>query len=58
MLKYREVLKMMKKLGFQLDRINGSHHIFKRENNTLSVALHKSKGIHRNIILRDIKKFC
>jgi predicted RNA binding protein YcfA (HicA-like mRNA interferase family) len=33
----KELIKILKKEKWELDRINGSHHILKKENNTIPV---------------------
>ena len=39
-MKDRDLIKLLKKNGWQLDRINGSHHIFRKESMTISVPVH------------------
>ena len=39
-MKDRDLIKLLKKNGWQLDRINGSHHIFRKEEMTVSVPVH------------------
>ena len=39
-MKDRDLIKLLKKNGWQLDRINGSHHIFRKEGMTVSVPVH------------------
>ena len=40
-MKDRDLIKLLKKNGWQLDRINGSHHIFRKEGMTVSVPVHE-----------------
>lgn len=54
----RKLIKVLKKAGYVLDRIEGSHHIFFREKDkrTVSVPVHKGRDLGRGItlsILRD-----
>lgn len=39
-MKDKDLLKLLKKNGWQLDRINGSHHILKKDDKTISVPIH------------------
>lgn len=39
-MKDRELIKLLKKNGWNLDRINGSHHIFRKESMVVSVPVH------------------
>jgi len=42
----KKVMKVLKDNGWQLDRINGSHHVFvKPGHRTVSVPLHGNKDI-------------
>ncbi|MCI8896111.1 MAG: type II toxin-antitoxin system HicA family toxin [Lachnospiraceae bacterium] len=36
----RDLIKLLKKDGWKLDRINGSHHIFRKDGTTVSVPVH------------------
>ena len=39
-MKDKELLKLLQKEGWRVDRIKGSHHIMIRENKTLSLPIH------------------
>lgn len=39
-MKDKDLIKLLKKNGWKLDLINGSHHIFRREEITISVPVH------------------
>jgi len=57
-MKAKELIKILKKNGWELKRINGSHHIFKKDGveNTLSVPVHSNQDIPKgtlNGILKD-----
>ena len=43
----KDVIKILKSNGWTLDRINGSHHIFKKDGfmRSVSVPVHKNKDI-------------
>ena len=61
-MKDRDLIKLLKKDGWQLDRINGSHHIFRKEGMTVSVPVH-GKDVPTGLlhqILKDagLKQFC
>ncbi len=39
-MKGKELIKLLKKEGWKLDRINGSHHIMEKEGKIVSVPVH------------------
>ncbi len=41
----KEVLKLLKKNGWQLDRVSGSHHILAKGNQTITVPVHGSADL-------------
>lgn len=41
----KNLLKLLKKENWELDRINGSHHIMKKDEKTLSVPVHGNRDI-------------
>lgn len=52
-MKDKDLLKLLKKEGWELDRINGSHHILKKGNKTISLPVHGKeikKGLLNNIL--------
>lgn len=54
----QKLIKVLKKKGFVLDRVHGSHHIFVRTKDqiTVSVPVHKGRDLGRGItkaILED-----
>ena len=52
-----KLIKVLKKSGFVLNRINGSHHILihPQKQITISVPVHKGKTLGRGITLAIIK---
>jgi len=47
----REVIKILKKNDWQLDRIKGSHHIMRKEGRgSVSVPVHGSKDLKRGTL--------
>ncbi|WP_281492774.1 type II toxin-antitoxin system HicA family toxin [Leptospira bourretii] len=38
-------MRILKKDGWELDRISGSHHILKKKDKTLSVPVHSNRDI-------------
>jgi len=42
----KEIMKILKENGWVLDRITGSHHIFKKDGKTVSVPLHGNSDIY------------
>ena len=53
-MKDRDLIKLLKKNGWQLDRINGSHHIFRKEGMTVSVPVH-GKGVPTGLLYQILK---
>lgn len=53
----RKLIKVLKKKGFILQRVHGSHHIFIRvsDKTTLSVPVHKGQDLGRGITLAILK---
>ncbi len=41
----KNLLKLLKKENWELDRINGSHHIMKKDEKTLSIPVHGNRDI-------------
>ncbi|TGK94030.1 type II toxin-antitoxin system HicA family toxin [Leptospira brenneri] len=41
----KELVKILKNDGWELDRISGSHHILKKKDKTLSVPVHNNRDI-------------
>lgn len=46
----REVISKLKKNGWELKRINGSHHIFEKDGNITIVGFHGSKDVKKPVI--------
>jgi predicted RNA binding protein YcfA (HicA-like mRNA interferase family) len=47
--------KIIEKRGWELDRIVGSHHIYKKGSTTISVPIHK-KDLRPGLLCRLLKK--
>lgn len=52
----REVIKLLEKNGWLLDRIRGSHHIMIKEDKTLSVPVHGSKDLGKGLLNKLLKE--
>ena len=52
----KELIKLLKEKGWQLDRIEGSHHILTRGNETLSVPVHLGKDLGKGLLNALIKQ--
>ena len=48
----KELVKLLKKNGWILDRARGSHHIMIKGDKTLSVPVHASKDLGKGILNR------
>jgi predicted RNA binding protein YcfA (HicA-like mRNA interferase family) len=52
----KHVIKKLQSAGWQLDRINGSHHILTMGNKTISVPVHGAKDISKGLLSRIAKQ--
>ena len=52
----REVIKLLEKNGWLLDRIRGSHHIMIKADKTLSVPVHGSKDMGKGLLNKLLKE--
>lgn len=52
----KELIKRMKKCGWKLDRINGSHYILVNREKTVSVPVHGSKDLPSGILSKLLKE--
>lgn len=52
----KEVIRLLAKNGWILDRIKGSHHIMIKENKTLSVPVHGSKDLGKGLLNKILKE--
>ena len=52
----RELIKLLEKNGWVLDRIKGSHHIMIKDNKTLSVPVHSSKDLGKGLLNKLLKE--
>ena len=57
----KELVKMLKKDGWDMVRIKGSHHIMKKGNKTISIPVHGNQSLKNGIekkllILAGVKK--
>lgn len=51
----KQVIKQLKKSGFEIVRISGSHHVMKKESCTVVVPVHGSKDLKKGLI-KSIEK--
>jgi len=52
----RELVRLLEKDGWVLDRIKGSHHIMIKDNKTLSVPVHSSKDLGKGLLNKLLKE--
>ena len=52
----KQLLKRLREDGWELDRINGSHHIMKKGDQTLSVPVHGDKPIPTGLLEKLLKQ--
>lgn len=51
----KELIRRLKKEGWELDRVNGSHHIMIKGEKTLSVSVHSNKDLPAGLLIRLMK---
>ena len=52
----KDFVKKLMKDGWALDRVNGSHHIMRKNGITLSVPVHKNEDLDKGIFNELLKK--
>lgn len=52
----KELIKLLKKEGWELDRITSSHHIMKKGKQTLSVPVHSNKDLPKGLLEKLLKE--
>ena len=52
----KELVKLLKKQDWKLDRINGSHHILVKGNKTVTVPVHANKSLGRGLEAKLLKQ--
>lgn len=51
-----EVVKLLQRNGFTIDRICGSHYILKRDSTTISVPVHGSRALKQGLLNAILKQ--
>jgi predicted RNA binding protein YcfA (HicA-like mRNA interferase family) len=51
----RQLIRLLEKEGWRLDRISGSHHIMVMDQRTLSVPVHGNKDLGKGLLSALIK---
>lgn len=54
-MKDKELLRLLQKSGWKIDRINGSHYILVKDNQTVSLPIH-SKDMKKGLETAMLKK--
>ena len=52
----KDLLKKMEKAGWTLDRVNGSHHMMVKRNQTLTVPVHANKDLGVGLLNKLLKE--
>lgn len=52
----KELIKLLKKQGWELDRISGSHNIMVKDDKTLSVPVHGNRDLPTGLLHRLMKE--
>lgn len=55
-MKGTEMKKKYEEAGWKLDRIEGSHHIMKKGNHTVSIPIHKGKDLKKGTQEKLLKR--
>lgn len=55
-MKARELMRRFKEAGWTLDRVTGSHHIFKKCGHTFPVPMHAGKDLSFSLVQAALKK--
>ena len=53
--KPRQLIKLLKKLGYREVRVHGSHHIFEKGDITITVPVHGDEEIGRGLLRKIIR---
>ena len=51
----KELKKLLLKNGWEIVRINGSHHIFEKNGETIVVPIHSNKDLKKRLRISNIK---
>jgi predicted RNA binding protein YcfA (HicA-like mRNA interferase family) len=51
-----ELIELLRKHGWQLDRITGSHHIMKKQDKTLTVPVHGNRDVPKGTLNSILKE--
>jgi predicted RNA binding protein YcfA (HicA-like mRNA interferase family) len=52
----KQLVKLLEKQGWELDRVSSSHHIMKRGNETLSVPVHGNRDLPTGLAHKLLKE--
>jgi len=52
----KELVKILKKENWELDRINGSHHILKKQEKTIVVPVHSNRDLPTGTVNAILKQ--
>lgn len=52
----KEFVRLLKRNGWELDRIVGSHHIYKKDAQTISVPVHAGKDLNPKLFAGLVKQ--
>lgn len=51
----KELIKIAKKLGFEVLRVKGSHHFLKKDNITTIIPIHNNRDLGDGLVLKILK---
>ena len=52
----KELLRLLRKNGWSIERINGSHHVLRKGEQTITVPIHGNSDMKKGLLLHILKQ--
>jgi predicted RNA binding protein YcfA (HicA-like mRNA interferase family) len=52
----KELLRLLRKNGWSIERINGSHHVLRKGEQTITVPIHGNTDMKKGLLLHILKQ--
>jgi len=52
----KDLIKLLKQNGWELNRVNGSHHVMIKNSQTLTVPVHRNKSLGKGLESKLLKQ--
>ena len=52
----KELLRLLRKNGWSIERINGSHHVLRKGEQTITVPIHGNTDMKKGLLLHFLKQ--